>query len=186
MITLQWKELSHHKRIPRNARREPRWFQGRGVFARFVQDRKRFCSMTIKAPTGTSISCEKEALVFFFLSYILRRRDEHVSSMMTGRKSFWSRVYEKPVSLRFFREFEPYDPWYWSLSWCPPNLGWRDTHPWCFETFLVEDEKSQGVGRDNEKKTLEQRTNARENSFLTISSSAHKGTTEANKNRLFA
>lgn len=167
-----------------------RWFQGRGVFARFAQDRKRFCSMTIKAPTGTSISCEKETFVFFFLGYIPRGWDEHVSSVVTGRKSFWSRVYdEKPVSLRFFREFEPYDPWYWSFSWCPPNLGWRDTHPWCFETFLVEDEKSQGGGeggRDNEKKTLEQRTNARENSSLTISSSVHKGTTEANKNRLFA
>lgn len=125
MITLQWKELSHYKRIPRNARREPRWFQGRGIFARFVQDHKRFCSMTIKAPTRTSISCEKEALVFFFLGYIPRRRDEHVSSVMTGRKSFWSRVYEKPVSLRFFREFE------WSLVLIPLVVSpesWVERH----------------------------------------------------------
>lgn len=78
-----------------------------------------------------------------------------------------------PVSLRFFQEFEPYDPWHWSLS-CSESSSRAAARLW---RPLPRNGKGR---RANEEAST---SGAREFLLDDKPFSFHKGTVKANKNR---
>lgn len=78
-----------------------------------------------------------------------------------------------PVSLRFFQEFEPYDPWHWSLS-CSESSSRAAARLW---RPLPRNGKGR---RANEEVSA---SGAREFLLDDKPFSSHKGTVKANKNR---
>lgn len=90
------------------------------VFARFATERREDCVARVRTPpsgertaAAARVVEKKRSVQFGSVRIEGTTRREHASPVVTVGNLFdLSCTTKKPVSLRFFREFEPYDPWH--------------------------------------------------------------------------